>query len=136
MAGCCRFPEHGNDVVKGDVVRAIRQERIIRAVEGLGSRERVALDAGDLHDAGNGIAGQPQVVLEAHLRGILDLPHGAAEKLCGRGRGHRTCDTDLSLAADLGPGNGGVVLDQVADQAGGRKRAEDRIVEQPVISWT
>ncbi len=99
--------------------RAVGEQGVVGAVQGAGGGEDVALDAGDLDQAVDRVAGEAQVVLQAHLGGVLDLADGAAQQLGGRRGGHGAGGADLALAAHFGPGDGGVVLDQVADQPGG-----------------
>ena len=49
-------------------------------VDRLDAAHRVALDAGDLHEAADGIAGQAEIVFHADFCGALDLLRGASEK--------------------------------------------------------
>ena len=89
---------------------------------------RVALDAGDLDQAADRVAGQAEVVLHADLGGVLDLLRGAAQHLGQAAGGHRAGRADLALAADLGAGDRGVLLEEHADRAGGEQEADDAVV--------
>ena len=59
------------------------------AVIALTEADGVPLDAGDLDQAADRVAGQSEVVLHADLGGVLDLLGGAAEDLGQRTGGHR-----------------------------------------------
>ena len=80
--------------------------------------ERVALDAGHLHQPADRVAGHAEMVLERDLGGVLDLRVGGAERGGEPRRGHGGSRADLALAADLGAGDRGVVLDDAADRRG------------------
>ncbi len=105
-----------DDLVEGDAVTAVREERIVRAVERARCSEGVPFDARDLDQPRDGVAGEPQVMLHSHLRRVLDLLRRPAHELRRGGRGHGAGRANLALAADLGPRDGGVRLDQVADE--------------------
>src|SRR3546814_7742431 len=77
---------------------------------------RVALDARDLHQPANRIAGEAEVVFHADLGGILDLRVGAAERGGQPRRRHRAGDADLALAADFGARDAGVALIQRSEE--------------------
>ncbi len=96
--------------------------------DGLDGGHAVALDAGDLDQAADGVAGQAEVVLDADLGGVLDLFGGPAEDLGEAARGHRAGGADLALAADLGAGDGGVLLEEHADRAGREQEADDAVL--------
>ena len=80
--------------------------------------EGVALDAGDLDEAADRVAGHAEMVLHADLGGVLDLLVGAAEHRREPAGGHRGGDADLALAADLGARDRGVHLAQDGDGRG------------------
>ena len=94
-------------------------------VDGFDRSHAVALDAGDLDEAADGVAGHAEVVLHGDLGGVLDLGVGAVE--CGdqTSGGHRAGDADLALAADLGSGDAGVLFVEDADGGGGEEVADD-----------
>ena len=71
---------HGlDDLVERDLVRAVAAQRHARGVDRLDGAHGVALDARDLHQAADRVAGQAEVVLHADLGGVLDLLRRAAE---------------------------------------------------------
>jgi len=90
-------------------------------VVGLDRAHGVALDAGDLHVAAHGVAGQAQVVFQGDFcsvfRHLERVAHGVGQHGGGHGRGR----ADLALATDLGPGQRGVALDQEAHGGGGQQ---------------
>src|SRR5699024_5291699 len=111
-------------LVQADLVAAIAAEGDARGVDGLDRAHGVALDAGDLHQAADRVAGQAEVVLHADLGGVLDLHRGAAERGGEAGGGHRAGHAHFALAADFGAGDGGVFLVQDADRGGGEHEVE------------
>ena len=70
MPGLAHRRDH---LIERHLVRAVAAHRQARRVDGLHRAHRVALDAGDLHQARDRVAGQPEVVLHADLGGVLDL---------------------------------------------------------------
>ena len=67
-------------------------------------------------------------MLDADLRGVLDLVGGAAEHL-GEGTGrHRAGRAHLALAADLGTRDRGVLLVEAADRRGGQQEPHHALV--------
>ncbi|MNI97258.1 hypothetical protein D3C73_1558700 [compost metagenome] len=71
-------------------------------VDGFDAGDCVAFDAGDLHQPAHGIAGEAQVVFDAHFGGIFHLLGRSAEDLAETGSSHGAGGTHLTLAADLG----------------------------------
>src|SRR5690606_27267450 len=99
---------HGlDDLVERHLVLAVAAQRHARGVDRLHRAHRVALDAGDLHQPADRVAGEPQVVLHADFGGVLDLARIAAQRRGEAGRGHRAGHAHLALAADLGAGDAG-----------------------------
>ena len=119
------FVHHLHDPVEAHHVRAVGERGVGVGIESPGCRNRIAFDAGHLHQSAYGVAGEPQVVFEPHLRGVFDLRRGAAEKLACRGGGHGTCHADLALAADLGAGDRSVGFGHVAEQSRRSQGAQD-----------
>src|SRR5918998_953652 len=65
---------HGLDrLVQGHVVAAVAADGHPCGGDRLDGADRVALDAGDLHQAADRVAGQAEVVLDADLRCVLHL---------------------------------------------------------------
>src|SRR5207342_27612 len=94
---------HGlDDLVERNPVLAVAAQGHARGIDRLHRAHRVALDAGNLHQAADRIAGQAEVVFHADLGGVFDLAERSAQ--CGRqaARSHRTRDADFALAADFG----------------------------------
>ncbi len=102
----------------------------VAGVHGPDGGDGVAFDAGDLHQAADGVAGETQVMLHGDLCGILHLVQILLVQLGQGGGGHRAGGADLGLAAAFCAGNGGVGLGQVADDAGGGKSAADLFVAE------
>ena len=116
------------DHVIADVSGAREEVAQIAGVHGPHGGHGVALDAGNLHQAADGVTGQPQVVLHGHLRGVFHLVQVLAVELRQSGGGHGAGGADLRLTAALGPGDGGVAFGQVADDARGGKTPADGLV--------
>ena len=57
------------------------------------------------------------MVLQGHLGGVLDLMDVIAEGLAGSGGGHGAGYAHLRLTAALSPGDGGIALGQLTEQA-------------------
>ena len=109
----------GDDLVEADAVGAVAVHGQGGGGDGLDGAEGVAFDAGDLHEAPDGIAGHAEVVFHADFSGVFDLGVGAAEGSGEAGCGHRAGDTDFALAADFGAGDRGVEFEEAADGGGG-----------------
>ena len=94
-------------------------------VDGFDGAHAVALDAGDLDEAADGVAGHAEVVLHGDLGGVFDLGVGAVE--CGdeASGGHAAGYADFALAADFGSGDAGVFFVEDADGGGGEEVADD-----------
>src|SRR4249919_196038 len=72
---------HGlDDLVERDPVLAVTTQRHARGVDRLHRTHRIALDAGNLHQAADGIAGQAEVVFHADLGRVLDLAERSAQR--------------------------------------------------------
>src|SRR3954470_15714234 len=113
---------HGLDrLVQGDVVSAVAAYGHPGGGDGLDRADGVALDARDLHQAADGVAGQAEVVLDADLGGVLHLLRRSPDHLGEAGGGHGAGGADLALAADLRTGDGGVLLEQQPDRGGGEE---------------
>src|SRR3546814_14625670 len=81
-------------------MRAVADHRDAARVDRLDRAHRVALDARDLHQPANRIAGEAEVVFHADPGGILDLRVGAAQRAGLPTRRPRAGDSALALAAD------------------------------------
>src|SRR5918997_3679977 len=103
-------------LVQRDVVPAVAAHGHASRRDGLDRADGVALDAGDLHEPADRVAGEPEVVLDADLRGVLHLLGAAPDHLGEAGGGHGAGRADLALAADLGSRDGGVLLEQQPDR--------------------
>jgi hypothetical protein len=70
---------HFDHVVEADEVAAVGQEGEGGALDGAQGGVHVAFDAGDLHVAFDGVAGEAEVVFHGHFGGVLDLVERGAE---------------------------------------------------------
>src|SRR3954454_19984154 len=124
---------HGLDrLVQRDVVPAVPPHRHAGRGDGLDRADGIALDARDLHQPPDRVAGEPEVVLDADLRGVLHLLRRPAEYLGQAGSGHRAGRADLPLAADLRAGDGGVLLEQQPDRGGREQEAHHAVLGEGV----
>src|SRR5687768_2551082 len=97
---------HGLDrLVQRDVVPAVAADGHAGRGDGLDRADGVALDAGDLHQPADRVAGEPEVVLDADLGGVLHLLRRPADHLGQAGGGHGAGRADLALAAHLRTGD-------------------------------
>ena len=81
----------------------------------------------------DGVARQPQVMLHGNLGSIFLLVDAQARQLSHGSSCHRTCCADLRLTAAFGAREGGVVLDQIAEDAGDAEGSGDLIVGEAVF---
>src|SRR5699024_4057516 len=93
--------------------------------------DRIAFDARHLDEPADRIAGEPEVVFEADLGGVLDMFGAAAQDCAEPCRGHRAGGADLPLTVDLGPGDRRVALEQDPDRAGREQEVHDGIIARP-----
>src|SRR3546814_4302256 len=120
---------HGlDDLVQAHLVLAVAAQGHARGIDGLDRAHGVALDAGNLAQAADRVAGPAEVVLHADFGRVLHRRHRAAK---GRGEaagGHRAGHADLALAADLGAADRGVFLVQYAVRGGGEHTIEEALL--------
>ena len=81
-----------------------------RGVHGFHRAHGIALDAGNLHQPADGIAGHAEVVLHGDLGGVLDLTVGSAERRRQSSGGHRAGNAHFALAANLRAADRSVLL--------------------------
>ena len=94
-------------------------------VDGLAGGDRVAFDARHLHEPGDRIAGQAEVVLHGDLGGVLHLLGRPAHD-CGQSPGrHRGGGSDLTLTAHLGAGDRRPLLVEDSDGCRGEQEVDD-----------
>src|SRR5471032_2180088 len=128
---------HGFDhFVEADEVGAVTLQCQRSGGDGFDRAHAVALDAGNLHQAADWIAGHAEVVLDADFGRVLDLRVRAAQRRDQARRRHRAGHADFALAADFGAGDRRVTLAQHAD--GGRRQHEiahagDRIAGPAIL---
>ena len=94
-------------------------------VDGFDGAHAVALNAGDLDEAADGVAGHAEVVLHGDLGGVFDLGVGAVEGRDQASRGHAAGYADFALAADFCAGDAGVLFVEDADGCGGEEVADE-----------
>src|SRR5918912_2951021 len=75
-------------LVQRDVVPAVAAHGHARGGDGLDRPHGVALDARDLHQPADGVAGESEVVLDADLGGVLHLLRAPTDDLGETGGGH------------------------------------------------
>ena len=92
------------------------------------SRYGITLDAGDLNQSANRIAGQTQMVLHSNFCSIFYLIQVLPVKLSQCGGCHRAGSANLCLTAAFCAGDRGVALGEAADNAGGGKPPDDLFV--------
>ena len=91
----------GDDLVEGEFVVAGFVHGHAGGVDGFDGAHAVALDAGDLDEAADGVAGHAEVVLHGDLGGVFDLGVGAVERGDEASGGHAAGYAYFALAADL-----------------------------------
>ena len=90
------------------------------SIDGFDRAHGVTLDAGDLHQAADGIAGQAKVMLHADLGRVFHLVDIASQHGCEPSGRHGACDADFALAADFGAGDRSIFFVQNANGACGQ----------------
>ena len=123
-----RLLHHVDHSVKAYAVRAVGKGRIEVAVQRPEGGVGVALDTGYLYHAAYGVAGHAEVMLQRHLGGVFYLGERTAEQVAGRGRRHGASCAHFALATDLGPRDGCILLDDVAEDTGRAEGADDAYV--------
>src|SRR5919112_2973412 len=78
---CAGLAHRLDGLVQRDVVPTVAVQGHARRGDRLDRADRVALDAGDLHQPAHRVAGEPEVVLDADLGGVLDLLRRPADHL-------------------------------------------------------
>ena len=90
--------------------------------------ERIAFDAGHLHQPGDRIAGHAEMVFQRDFGGVLDLLGRAAHHGGKAGGRHGGGRAHLALTADLGAGDRGVRLDDAADCRRGQQEVANAVL--------
>ena len=116
------------DHIVADVTGAGEEVAEVAGIHSPDGGNGVALDAGDLHQAADGVAGEAQMMLHGNFRGIFHLVQVLLVQFCQSGGSHGAGSADLGLAAALCAGNGGVGLGQIADDAGGGQTTADLLI--------
>ena len=116
------------DHVVADVTGTGEEVAHVAGVHGPQGGHGIALDAGDLDETADGVAGQTQMVLHGDLCRVLHLIQVLTVELRQGGGGHGAGGADLGLTAALGAGDGGVALGQAADDARGGEAPDDLLV--------
>jgi hypothetical protein len=95
---------HGLDrSIQRHPMLAVAANRQPRCRNCLDRRDGIALDSWNLDEPTDGIAGEPEIVLQTDLGGVLHLIRSAAKQF-GEGSGrHCTGRSDLTLATDVSP---------------------------------
>ena len=75
-------------LVQRNVVSSIAAHSHARGGDCLDRRNRISLDARNLHETTHGVARETEVVFNANLRGVLDHLRAPPENLGERARGH------------------------------------------------
>jgi hypothetical protein len=92
----------GDDLVEGELVVSGFMHGHAGGVDGFDGAHAIALDAWDLDEAADGVAGHSQIVLHGDLGGVFDLGVGAVEGGNQASGGHAAGYADFTLAADFG----------------------------------
>jgi len=99
-----------DDLIERDLVFFRLLHGNASGVDGFDGAHGVALDAGNLNESANRVAGHAEVMFHGDFRGVLDLSGRAAERGGKTASGHRAGYADFSLAADLRAADGGIFL--------------------------
>ena len=94
-------------------------------VERAGSCMGVALDARNLYQTADRVAGHAKMVLQSHFRSILHTGQTSAEAVVRRRGGHGTGHTHFGLAAGFRTGDRSKSLGNVANEPGSGQSMED-----------
>ena len=115
------FTRAGEEVSKVD--------RVYRTHRG----NRVTLDAGDLHESADGVAGESEMMLKGNLGCVLNLIKSHLKELAKCRRRHRAGSTDLGLTATLCTADRCVGLGESADKSCNRKSSDDLLVGESML---
>lgn len=73
---------HGDDnLIQGNLSRVAQEGGEVDGVDGTHGGYSVPFNARDLHQAADGVTGEPQMVLNGDLRGVFDLVQGEVKEL-------------------------------------------------------
>ena len=78
-ATCFKQNQHG--IIKGYPVKSTRKKRKTRTTDCPRRGVGIPFNAGDLHETGHRIAGHPEMRLQTHFGGLLDLLRRVPEDL-------------------------------------------------------
>ena len=98
-------------------MQPIRIRSIYVSVQSPGRRISIPLDARNLNQSADRVAGHAEVMLKAHLGSVFNLSRSAAHKLVCSSSRHRTGNTDLPLAANFRAGDGSIGLHHITDKS-------------------
>src|SRR5437762_6989015 len=104
-------------------MHAVTMQRERSSVDRLDRSKSVALDAGDLHETADRIAGHAEMMRHTDFGSILDLRIRAAKNGRKTCRSHRAGTANLALAADFSTRDGRVHREQRADGGCGQQEA-------------
>ena len=103
---------------------ALIVHREASGVDGFDGAHAVAFDAGDLHEAADGVAGHAEVVFHGDFGGVFDGGGVSVERGDETSGGHTAGYAYFALAADFGAGDAGVFFVEDANSCGRVEVAE------------
>ena len=115
MAGLLHSLYH---MVEAYAVVSVGERGIEIGSESTGGSKGIALYTRYLYQSADRVAGHAEMMLKSHLCRILYLCRTTSEELACSSTGHGTSYAHLALAAHVCAGDGGVVLDHIADESG------------------
>ena len=92
----------GDDLIEREFVVAGFVHGHAAGVDGFDCSHTIALDAGNLDEAADGVAGHAEVVLHGNLGGVFDLGVGAVQGRDEATSGHAAGYAYFALTADFG----------------------------------
>ena len=125
---------HGfHDQIEGDLAAVGEEVGQAHGVDGTHGGHGIALDAGDLHQAAHGIAGQTQMMLQGDFRRVFDLVNAHLVEFRQSGGRHGAGCADLRLTAAFRSADGGVACHNGTHQTRRRQGADHVVIGKSVF---
>ena len=101
-------------LVERHAMTAIGESGVDIGIQGTSSGIGVALDAGNLYEAADGVASHTQMMFQSHFGSVFNLCGATPKQLVGGSGSHSTGNAHLTLAAYLSSRDRGIGAHDVA----------------------
>ena len=122
-----RLSHYFNYTVERYGMMAIREGSVEVCIQSSGGSKGISLDARNLNQSANRVAGHSEMMLQSHFGSIFYLSRTASEKLAGCSRSHGAGNTYLALATYISTTDRSILLYDVAHQSGCSQGSQDAL---------